>query len=172
MSSWVACACLAGGSPQYPGGKAARNPCRAAPPKGISMLRRLFARLTGEPRRGQALFDLAVGQARQPHWYRDGLVPDTVEGRFAVLATLAALLSIRLEQAGPQGEAASVGLTERFVETLDIEVREMGVSDPAIGKQVRRLVASLAGRVGRWRALIDDGQPWQPEIERSLYSGA
>jgi len=133
------------------------------------MFRSLFARLTGEPKRGEALFRLAVAEARQAHWFVQGGVPDTVNGRFAVLATVAALMIVRLEQAGARGEEASVALTERLVEALDAEVREMGVSDPGIGKQVRKLVGSVAARVGRLRAVTKGDAGWTDEIRKSLY---
>jgi cytochrome b pre-mRNA-processing protein 3 len=133
------------------------------------MIRSLFARLTGDPRRGRALVEAAIAEARAPHWFVEGEVPDTLEGRFAVLATVAALMIVRLEREGAKGEAASVALTERFVETLDTEIREMGVGDPALGKQVRRLVGALAGRVERWRSVVESGQGWTDEVERSLY---
>ncbi len=133
------------------------------------MIRRLFARLTGEPRRGQKLFDAAAAEARKPHWFVEGQVPDTVDGRFAMLATIVALLIVRLERGGPAGEAGSVALTERFVETLDTEIREMGLGDPALGKQVRQLVGALAARVERWRSVLDQGLPWRPATERSIY---
>jgi len=136
------------------------------------MIRGLFARLTGEPRRGQALFALAVTEARRPHWYLEGEVPDTVEGRFAMLSTLVALLIVRLERAGAEGETASVALTERFVEAMDTEIREMGVGDPSLGKQVRKLVGALGGRVEKWRATVDGDNEWTPVVVRSVYRNA
>lgn len=131
------------------------------------MFRALFARLTGEPARGAAMFDAAVAEARRPLWFERGRVPDTVEGRFAVLATVTGLIVVRLESEGATRE--SVALTERFVETLDTEVREMGVGDPAVGKQVRSLVGALAARVERWRELIAGGGGWSDEVRHSLY---
>jgi len=131
------------------------------------MLRALFARLTGEPERGAALFEAAVREARRPAWFVEGAVPDSVDGRFSVLATVTALILVRLEQEG--ATEASVALTERFVETLDTEVREMGVGDPAVGKQVRKLVGALAGRVERLRALAGGEEGWSDEARRSLY---
>ena len=125
------------------------------------MFRALFARLTGDRRRGQALFGLAVEEARQTHWFVEGAVPDTVNGRFAVLATIIALIAVRLERLGAEGEQASVGLTERMVESLDTEIREMGLGDPALGKQVRRLVVSVGARVERWRTLVDSDKGWR-----------
>jgi cytochrome b pre-mRNA-processing protein 3 len=147
----------------------------ASPPerteRGVIMIRALFARLTGEPKRGQGLFDLAVAEARRPHWFVEGKVADTVEGRFAILATVTALLIVRLEREGTEGEAASVGLTERFVEAMDAEIREMGVGDPALGRQVRSLVGALGTRVERWRAAVDSNAGWTDAVCRSVYRG-
>jgi cytochrome b pre-mRNA-processing protein 3 len=133
------------------------------------MIRALFARLTGGPSRGQPLFDLAVAEARQAHWFVEGEVPDTVNGRFAVLATIVALMTVRLEKEGEEGAHATVALTERMVETLDAELREMGLGDPTLGKQVRGLVGAVAGRVERWRALVGPDAGWTEEVRRSLY---
>ena len=131
------------------------------------MFRRLFARLTGEPRRGQPLFDLAVAEARPTHWFLEGGVPDTVNGRFAVLGTIVALITVRLESAGAEGADATVALTERLVESLDTEIREMGVGDPTLGKQVRKLVGSVGARVERWRDVVGQDH-WAEEVRRSL----
>ena len=133
------------------------------------MIRALFARLTGGPKRGQALFDLAVAEAQRAHWFVEGEVPDTVNGRFAVLATMVALITVRLEKEGEEGARATVALTERMVETLDAELREMGLGDPTLGKQVRGLVGAVAGRVERWRALASSDSDWTVEVKRSLY---
>ncbi|HEU4705171.1 MAG TPA: ubiquinol-cytochrome C chaperone family protein [Sphingomicrobium sp.] len=112
----------------------------------------MFAGLTTGPARGAELFEAAVAEARQPHWFIDGQVPDTLDGRFAVLAAIAALVTVRLERGGDEGRAGAVALAERFVEAMDSEHREMGIGDPALGKKVRKLMASLAGRVDRLRA--------------------
>ena len=119
-------------------------------PKG-PMLDFLFRRLTADPRRGAALFEAVTGIAREPHWYVEGLVPDTLDGRFAVLSTVTALVLVRLEADGETGDAVSVALTERFIEAMEAEHRELGLGDPTLGKTVRRLVGSLARRTELWR---------------------
>ena len=133
------------------------------------MFRVLFARLTGGPKRGRDLFGLAVEEARQLHWFVEGEVPDTVNGRFAVLATIVALVTVRLERDGEDGRQESAALTERLVETLDAEIREMGLGDPTLGKQVRKLIGAVAGRVERWRLLAASDEPWTEEVKRSVY---
>jgi cytochrome b pre-mRNA-processing protein 3 len=135
------------------------------------MLRFLFGRLTDQPRRGQALFDLAVAEARRPHWFTKGDVPDTMDGRFAMLATITALLIVRLENGSPEGDAASAALTERFIEAMDSEHRELGLNDPGLGRRVRRLVGSLERRVDEWRTAVSGDRGWSETIVSSVYRG-
>lgn len=133
------------------------------------MLRHLFPRLTPARPRGSALFEALVGEARRKDWFVEGEVPDTLDGRFAVLATIAALATVRLERGSAAAHAAAVALAERFVEAMDAEHRQLGIGEPAIGKQVRRLVAALARRVELWRGAIDGGDDWQAATAASLF---
>ena len=132
------------------------------------MLSFLFPRLTpAGASRGSALFAALVGEARQPHWYVQGQIPDTLDGRFAVLATVAALATVRLERGGEAARMEAVALAERFVEAMDVEHRELGIGDPALGRKVRKLVGALARRVDLWRDAIDnDG--WDAAVAASL----
>ena len=136
------------------------------------MLRSLFARLTPTPALGAPLFNAAVAVARRPHWYMQGEIDDNVDGRFAVLATVLALVTVRLEQGGAAARGLSAALVERFVETMDAEHRQMGVSDPSLGKQIRKLVASLANRVELWREAVVSGAALSEPVRASLYRGA
>ncbi|HET7709962.1 MAG TPA: ubiquinol-cytochrome C chaperone family protein [Sphingomicrobium sp.] len=136
-----------------------------------SMLRKLFARLTPEPAPGAPLFKAATGQARQKHWYREGAVEDNVDGRFAMLATVLALITVRLEDGGVEARAHSAWLAERFVEAMDAEHRQMGLSDPALGKTVRRLVSALGNRSDIWREAVADTGDWRDATARSVYRG-
>ena len=133
------------------------------------MLRLLFPRLTADPARGADLFRWVAGRARQPHWYVEGGVPDTIDGRFAMLATISALVLVRLEH-DERGAEPSVALAERFIEAMEAEHREMGLGDPKLGRTVRKLVGSLAGRVDLWRATVDRSD-WAECARASLFGG-
>jgi len=132
------------------------------------MLNFLFRGLTAQDARGTALFDAVTAEARRPDWFVQGQVPDTLDGRFAVLATLAALVLVRLEREGEGGDAVSVALTERFIEVMESEHRELGLGDPTLGKTVRKLVGMLAKRVELWR---DAQAHWIEATRESLYRG-
>ncbi len=124
------------------------------------MLNYLFGGLTAQPAQGSALFDAATREARSPGWYREGKVPDTLEGRFAVLATVTALVMVRLEALGEDGSRLSVALTERFIEVMESEHRELGIGDPTLGKTVRKLVSALSRRVDLWRSALAGERDW------------
>lgn len=132
------------------------------------MLASLFRRLTAVGEDGAALFAAVTGEARAPHWYVDGEVPDTLDGRFAVLATVAALMIVRLEREGAAGDPASVALTERFIHVMEAEHREMGLGDPTLGRTVRKLVGSLSRRTDLWRLAAAEGD-WTEATRDSLY---
>ena len=133
------------------------------------MLRFLFPRLTPAPQRGEALFAAVTARAREPHWYVEGQVPDTLDGRFGMLTTFAALVIVRLEQLGDAGDAASVSLTERFIEVMESEHRELGLGDPALGRTVRKLVGSLAKRVEIWRGAVEAPEESDAATRDSIY---
>jgi cytochrome b pre-mRNA-processing protein 3 len=133
------------------------------------MLDFLFRRLTADPQRGSALFESITRIAREPHWYVEGKVPDTLDGRFAVLATVTALVLVRLESEGEEGSGISVALTERFVEVMEAEHREFGLGDPTLGRTVRRLVGALARRNELWRRVAADETDWKSAARDSLY---
>jgi len=141
------------------------------PSRTDHMLRSLLPGLTARPNRpnhSASLFDFVTGEARARHWYVEGGVPDTVEGRFAMLATIAALVIVRLERIGERGIEASVALTETFVKVMDSEHREMGLGDPTLGRTVRKLVSGLSRRVELWRAAVADGS-WVEAARDSVY---
>ena len=128
------------------------------------MLAKLFQRLTADPMSEMALFDWATRTARRRDWYVEGAVPDTIDGRFAMLATVGALTLVRLEQLGEDGRRLSVAFTERFAQVMESEHRQLGLGDPTLGKTVLKLVGSLGRRVELWRG----AEQWEEAAEQSL----
>ena len=134
------------------------------------MLKFLFPRLTPTPEKGAALFGAVTAKAREPHWYVAGEVPDTLEGRFRMLATIAALVLVRLEGEDDDGDLLSVAVTERFIEVMESEHRELGLGDPTLGRTVRKLVGSLARRVETWRSAANGELAWNAATRQSVYA--
>ncbi len=132
-------------------------------------MRSLMAMLRPKGADAGALYDAVVAEARRPAWYREGAVADTMDGRFAVLSTLAALTILRLEDGGEETVRHSVALTESFIADMDAQMREEGFGDPSIGKQVRQMVGALASRVDRWRDARGDNAEWESAVHFSIY---
>jgi cytochrome b pre-mRNA-processing protein 3 len=113
------------------------------------------------------LYEAAVALARDPAWYRDGGVPDTLEGRFAMVASVTALLLLRLEQEGDAARRESVLLTETFIDDMDSSLRQIGIGDFVVGKHVGKLVGALGGRLGAFR---EEG-PLDGPVRRNVFAG-
>ena len=115
------------------------------------------------------LYTAIVARARAPHWYEAGAVPDTVDGRFDMVATILAFVLLRLESdaaaAGP-----SARLTERFVDDMDGQLREIGIGDIVVGKHIGKMMGMLGGRLGAYRAALVAGDPG-PALVRNLWRG-
>jgi len=134
-------------------------------------MRAWLSRLVSSPRISSPFYERVVSEARSPHWYVEGQVPDTIDGRFAVLATLLALVSVRLERGGEPARRAGIDLTEQFIADMDTEIRQLGIGDPTIGKQVGGMVGALGGRIGAWRGALSGEEDWNAVAIRSLYRG-
>ena len=132
------------------------------------MIAKLFRRLTADPASGTAMFEWATRGARDRDWYGDGSIPDTIDGRFAMVSTVTALCCLRLEQLGAEGEALAVALTERFAQVMESEHRELGIGDPALGKTVLKLVGSLARRVDALRPAMTGNSTWAAAAAAAL----
>jgi cytochrome b pre-mRNA-processing protein 3 len=134
----------------------------------MALLKRLF----GRPARGAAppLYQAVIARGREPHWYCEGQVPDTIDGRFDTIAAVLSLVLLRLE-----GESAatafSAALAECFIEDMDGQLREIGIGDIVVGKHMGRMMGMLGGRLGAFRTALAEGG-LREALVRNLYRGA
>ena len=108
-----------------------------------------------DPREGvRPLWHRVIELAREPSFYTDCKVADTVGGRFDLITAVLCTVIVRIEASDMRSESAL--LAELFVEDMDGQLREFGVNDVVVGKHVGRLMSVLGGRLGAYRsALID-----------------
>ena len=127
--------------------------------------------LTPRPRPpATELYARALALARDPAWFSAGGVPDTLDGRFDMLALVLSLAIVRLQRLGLHQTEAD--LTDRFAADMDASLREIGVSDLAISRQVGNTVGSLGGRLTAYRAVIDgEDEALADALTRNLYRG-
>ena len=134
-----------------------------------------LARIFGSKREREAyrpLYDAIVNAGRDPAWYLEGEVPDTIDGRFDMIAALLALVLIRLEAEQERTRTASVLLTELFIDDMEGIVRQLGIGDLMVGKHVGRMVGALGGRLAAFRAAVKDGSGFAEPVRRNIFHDA
>ena len=104
----------------------------------------------------EAIYGMIVTQAREPIFYRDLGVPDTVNGRFDLLLLHLWLLLRRLRTVQGATEL-SQALFDRFCEDMDDNLREMGVGDQTVPKRMRAFGEAFYGRVQAYDQAIEGG---------------
>jgi cytochrome b pre-mRNA-processing protein 3 len=125
-----------------------------------------------EPREAlRPLYDAVVASARQPDWYAQGTVPDTLDGRFDMIALVLALVLFRMEALGAEAAQAAAQLTEVFIQDMDGNLREIGVGDLVVGKHIGRMMSALGGRLTAYRAARIDPEALKLALVRNIYRG-
>lgn len=111
---------------------------------------------------GEALYAAAVDQARAAPLYADFGAPDTVEGRFEMVALHVYMILRALKEDAPDAEkrgAKKVGqrLLDSMFRNMDDSLRELGVGDLAVGKKIRKMAESFYGRIAAYEDALAPG---------------
>ena len=112
--------------------------------------------------------------ARQPAFYSEFGVPDTLDGRFEMAALHGALLVRRLGRAEAPGPDVARDLTDAIFEGFDIALRETGVGDLTVPKRMKKLAQNYLGRLKAYDVGLDqsaDG-PISEAIARNVFGVA
>lgn len=125
------------------------------------------------PSRGtiEAIYGMIVAQAREPLFYRELGVPDTVNGRFDLLVLH---LWMVLRRMRPMGDAAGLAqaLFDRFCEDMDGNLREMGVGDVTVPKRMRAFGEAFYGRVAAYDLALGAGsEPLAEALCKNVLNG-
>lgn len=115
------------------------------------------------------LYTSVVARGRQPHWYLEGGVPDTIDGRFDMIAAVLSFVLLRLE-GDPVGAETVARVTERFVDDMDGQLRQIGIGDIIVGKHIGKMMSMLGGRIGAYRDALAVGS-LDAALVRNLYRG-
>jgi cytochrome b pre-mRNA-processing protein 3 len=105
------------------------------------------------------LYGEVVKAARRARWFAELGVPDTPEGRFEMIGLHAALVLRRLRAEGPAGTALAQELFDLMFADIDAALRELGVGDLSVGKQVRRLAGQFYARLAGLEQALGGAAP-------------
>lgn len=118
------------------------------------------------------LYSAIVAQARRPEFFTDSGVPDTLEGRFELIALHAWLVMKRLEQGGREAAPFNQALFDHMFADMDRALRELGVGDLGVGKQVKDMAQHFYGRAAAYGAGLAAGADpavLEAALDRNLY---
>ena len=100
----------------------------------------------------EALYEKLVVQARRPEFYARCGVPDTLDGRFDLIALHLFLLLHRLKRDHPTSADLAQAVFDRMFQDMDQSLREMGVGDMGVGSRVKTMIQGLYGRIAAYEA--------------------
>lgn len=133
----------------------------------------MFDSLFGRPRDRRAtaaLYDRIVAQARRPEFYGALGVPDTLDGRFDMVALHLFLVMYRLKGQGEAADRRSRRLFELVTSDFERSLRELGVGDQNIARRVTAMVAGVRGRTVAYDAAIhQDERALEVTLDNNLY---
>jgi cytochrome b pre-mRNA-processing protein 3 len=117
------------------------------------------------------LYGQLVRHARFLIYYDKLSVPDTPEGRFEILALHVGLAIRRLSGLDEEGRQLSQELFDLMIADLDQNMRELGVGDLSVGKQVKRLASLFYARLSVLTEAFDGEQTeiLKPMLETNVY---
>ncbi len=163
----------------------------------IGALRQLF--IPKPPAAVEATYIALVAAARNPFFYTELKVPDTLDGRFEMIVLHLFLLQHRIlftegdlvpfprPKAGvtPAASGSTNGLrtpiahveretfcrflSEAFFNDMDRSIRELGVADTGVSHRIKKMGKAYHGRLQAYTSGLGDAQGLRAALARNLY---
>ena len=116
----------------------------------------------------EALHAAIVARARLPVFYAELEVPDTIDGRFDLLALHAWMVLARIRETGPHD--LSQALVDRIFLGLDGGLRDLGVGDMGMLTRMKKLGDAFFGRLKTYDESAGE-EAMREAVVRNLYRG-
>jgi cytochrome b pre-mRNA-processing protein 3 len=111
-----------------------------------------------------------VDRARTPVFYTAFAVPDTLDGRFDMLALHAFIAMEALKKEGPEGEEIATHLATVLFAGFEDALRDLGVGDFGLSRRIKAMANAFYGRLEAYAA-ADDEKGTADAILRNVYRG-
>lgn len=124
--------------------------------KAVDMARQLYAAI--------------VAQARQPVFYRDLGIADTIPGRFELVSLHMFIVLNRLSGKGGLDDDVAQQLVNVMFDDMDDVARETGVGDMGVGPRIKKLARSFRSRLEYYKEAIEgDTRGTLPEAINEIH---
>ncbi len=132
-----------------------------------------FRRAPRGPDTISALYGMIVAQARLPCFYRGYAVADTVNGRFDLIVLHLSLVLDRLLR-DPALKELGQGVFDLFCRDMDDNLREMGIGDLKVPKEMKKMGEAFYGRSQAYQAALAavGDEALVEAIARNIYGGS
>lgn len=118
----------------------------------------------------EALYAQAMEQSRQPKFYTDYGVADSIDGRFDMLALHVAAIILRLREEEYEPEELREKertLIDVMMADMDQSLREQSVGDSGVLRRVQKMGEALFGRIAAYE--VRDEEALKPVIARNIF---
>lgn len=112
------------------------------------------------------LYEAMVAASRQPVFYAQGQVPDSIDGRFDLMLLHAFLLFYRLRS---QHGALAQQVFDMMFAHLDLSLREIGVGDTGVSKRIKHMGQSFYGRMAAYESALSDDVKLKAALSYNLF---
>ena len=92
------------------------------------------------------LYQKIINVSRNKVFYSKLNVPDTLDGRYDLLALFSIILTFSLSRTGEKGIELSQILFDKIFLDLDLSLREMGAGDAGVHIKIKDMIKSYMGR--------------------------
>jgi cytochrome b pre-mRNA-processing protein 3 len=137
------------------------------------MILGLFRRNAREETIGR-LYGAIVAQSRNPVFYREHGVPDTVDGRFEMIVLHVFLVLHRLKEEAEGERQLGQELFDLLFLDFDRALRELGVADTKVPKKIREMGQAFYGRVKAYDEALaaGEGRALEEALARNVLADA
>ena len=124
-----------------------------------------------DQRQTLTLYGVIVAQARQPVFYSELGVPDTLEGRFEMLILHAFLYLHRLKDEDEAAKEVAQKVFDAMFTDMDQSLREIGIGDLTVPKKIKKMAGAFYGRAAAYdAALVEGREALASAVQRNVYS--
>ncbi|HEV7274971.1 MAG TPA: ubiquinol-cytochrome C chaperone family protein [Devosiaceae bacterium] len=118
-----------------------------------------------------AVYSAIVAQSRQPRFYAEWGIADTVTGRFDMICLHLVLLFRRLRAEEGRAAEFSQAVFDLFFKDMDQSLRELGAGDLAVPKKIQKMGSIFYGLLASLNAALDarDAAAVEAVLLRNVY---
>ena len=112
-----------------------------------------------------------VDVSRNKVFYSKLKVPDTLDGRFDLLALFSIILIYSLSKTGEKGSELSQILFDKIFLDLDLSLRELGAGDAGVHIKIKNMIKSYMGRQKSYCDCLEknDFKMLEKKIVKNIY---